>query len=103
MLQTVGLESLDHICDQKSSDLSLSNPARFTLKPLSLRVLRSIRGNGRGSLGLACPLRGAGNEPEERLRVLDAVDELVRAGMLEAGSGDFYALTVKGKEAVAQS
>lgn len=45
----------------------------------------------------------AGNEPEERLRVLDAIEELVRAGMLEASSGDFYALTEKGKGAVAKS
>jgi hypothetical protein len=45
----------------------------------------------------------AGNDPEQRLRVLDAVDELVRAGMLDACGGDFYAMTEKGKEAVAQS
>ena len=45
----------------------------------------------------------AGNEPEERLRVLDAIDELVRAGMLDSCGGDFYALTEKGKGAVAQS
>jgi predicted transcriptional regulator len=29
--------------------------------------------------------------------VLDAIEELVRAGMLEENSGDFYALTEKGK------
>jgi len=45
----------------------------------------------------------AGNDPELRLRVLDAVDELVRVGMLDACGGDFYAMTEKGKEAVAQS
>ena len=45
----------------------------------------------------------AGNEPEERLRVLDAIDELVGAGMLTSCGGDFYALTEKGKGAVAQS
>ena len=43
------------------------------------------------------------NEPEERLRVLDAIDELVHAGMLDSCGGDFYALTEKGKGAVAQS
>jgi hypothetical protein len=58
---------------------------------------------GEDRLDLHVLFEAAGNEPEERLRVLDAVDELVRAGMLEARSGDFYALTVKGKEAVAQS
>jgi hypothetical protein len=58
---------------------------------------------GENRLDLHVLFEAAGNEPEERLRVLDAVDELVRAGMLEGSSGDFYALTVKGKEAVAQS
>jgi len=43
-----------------------------------------------------------GNQPEERLLVLDALDELVQAGMLDARSGDFYALTEKGKRAAAQ-
>ena len=45
----------------------------------------------------------AGNEPEERLRVLDAIDELVRGGMLDSCGGDFYALTEKGKGAVSLS
>jgi hypothetical protein len=56
------------------------------VKPLSLRVLRA-----------------AGNEPEERLRVLDVIEELVRTGMLDACGGDFYALTEKGKAAAAES
>ena len=37
----------------------------------------------------------AGNEPEERLRVLDVIEELVRTGMLDACGGDFYALTTE--------
>ena len=45
----------------------------------------------------------AGNEPEERLRVLDVIEELVRTGMLDACGGDFYALTEKGKAAAAES
>lgn len=44
---------------------------------------------------------GAGNDPEKRLHVLDAIDELVRADTLDACGGDFYALTQKGKGAVA--
>jgi hypothetical protein len=54
-------------------------------------------------LDLHVLFEAAGNDPEQRLRVLDAVDELVRAGMLDACGGDFYAMTEKGKEAVAQS
>ncbi|HKW62387.1 MAG TPA: hypothetical protein VJN89_07580 [Candidatus Acidoferrum sp.] len=69
------------------------------VKPLSLRVLRVFGEMGQERLDLHVLFEAAGNEPEERERVLDALDELVRAGMLEAGSGDFYALTEKGKQA----
>jgi hypothetical protein len=58
---------------------------------------------GEDQLDLHVLFEAGGNEPEERLLVLDALDELVQAGMLEARSGDFYALTVKGKKAAAQS
>jgi hypothetical protein len=58
---------------------------------------------GKDRLDLHVLFEAAGNEPEGRLRVLDAVDELVRAGMLEACGGDFYAVTEKGKGVVAQS
>jgi hypothetical protein len=58
---------------------------------------------GEDRLDLHVLFEAAGNDSEERLRVLDAVDELVRAGMLDACGGDFYAMTEKGKEAVAQS
>jgi len=34
--------------------------------------------------------------------VLDAIDELTRAGMLDECGGDFYALTEIGKGAIAQ-
>jgi hypothetical protein len=65
--------------------------------PLALRVLRLFGEMGEERLDLHVLFEAAGNEPEERLRVLDAVEELMRAGMLEASSGDFYALTEKGK------
>jgi hypothetical protein len=54
-------------------------------------------------LDLHVLFEAAGNEPEERLRVLDFIEELVRTGMLDACGGDFYALTEKGKAAAAQS
>jgi hypothetical protein len=73
------------------------------VKPLSMRVLRLFGEMGEERLDLHVLFEAAGNEPEERLRVLDAIDELVRAGMLEASSGDFYALTEKGKGAAGQS
>jgi hypothetical protein len=73
------------------------------VKPLSLRVLRLFGAMGEHRLDLHVLFEAAGNEPEERLRVLDAIDELLRAGMLDSCGSDFYALTEKGKGAVAQS
>jgi hypothetical protein len=67
------------------------------MTPLAVRVLRLFGEMGEDRLDLHVLFEAAGNEPEERLRVLDAIEELVRAGMLEARSGDFYALTEKGK------
>jgi hypothetical protein len=58
---------------------------------------------GEDRLDLHVLFEAGGNEPEERLRVLDVIEELVRTGMLDACSGDFYALTEKGKAAAAQS
>jgi hypothetical protein len=67
------------------------------MKRLSLRVMRSFEEMGKDRLDLHVLFEAAGNKPSERRRVLDVVDELTRAGMLEACGGDFYALTEKGK------
>ena len=65
--------------------------------PLALRVLRVFGEMGEDRLDLHVLFEAAGNETGERERVLDAIEELVRAGMLEASSGDFYSLTEKGR------
>jgi hypothetical protein len=65
--------------------------------PLSLRVLRLFGEMGEERLDLHVLFEAAGNEPEERLQVLDAIDELVAAGLLDALGNDFYALTERGK------
>lgn len=67
-----------------------------------MRVLRLFGAMGEDRLDLHVLFEAAGNEPEERLRVLDVIEELVRAGMLDACGGDFYALTEKGKAAAAR-
>jgi len=67
------------------------------MKPLSLLVLRLFGEMGMDRLDLHVLFEAAGNEPSERQRVLDAIDELTREGMLDACGGDFYALTEKGK------
>ena len=67
------------------------------MKPLSLRVLRLFGEMGTDRLDLHVLFEAAGNEPSERRRVLDAIDELTSEGMLDACGGDFYALTERGK------
>jgi hypothetical protein len=68
------------------------------MTPLASRVLRLFGEMGTDRLDLHVLFEAAGNEPEERLQVLDAVDELVGAGLLDSSGNDFYALTEKGKE-----
>ena len=73
------------------------------MKPLSLRVLRLFGEMEKDRLDLHALFEAAGNGLAERRGVLDSVDELTFAGMLEECGGDFYALTEKGKGAIAQS
>ena len=72
------------------------------MTPLALRVLRVYGEMGKDRLDLHVLFEAAGNEPAERRGVLDAVDELTHAGMLEACSSDFFVLTERGKGAIAQ-
>lgn len=67
------------------------------MKPLSLRVLQIFGELGKNRLDLHALFEAAGNEPAEREGVLDAIDELTRAGMLDACGSDFYTLTERGK------
>jgi len=71
--------------------------------PLAMRVLRLFGEMGEDRLDLHVLFEAAGNETQQREHVLDAIDELVRAGMLESSSGDFYTLTDKGKKQSARS
>jgi len=57
----------------------------------------------RARLDLHVIFESSGNDPAAREQVLDAVDDLVREGLLESVGGDFYVLTDKGKQALAQS
>jgi len=73
------------------------------MTPLSLRVMRLFEEMGKNRLDLLVLFEAAGNEPAERRGVLDVIDELTRAGMLDACGVDFYALTEKGRGVIAQS
>jgi hypothetical protein len=72
------------------------------MKPLSLRVLRLFEEMGNDRLDIHVLFEAAANELAARQGVLDAIDELTRAGMLGACGGDFYALTEIGKGSIAQ-
>lgn len=73
------------------------------MKPLSLRVLRLFEEFGKHQLDLHVLFEAAGNEPGARQDVLEAIDELTGAGMLDACGGDFYALTEMGRMSIGQS
>lgn len=73
------------------------------MKPLSLRVLRFFGEMGKDRLDLHALFEAAGNEPAEREGVLDAIEELTHAGMLDACGSDFYTLTECGKRTIAGS
>ncbi len=73
------------------------------MKPLSLRILRLFGEMEKNRLDLHTLFEAAGNKPDERSDVLDAIEELTHAGLLEACGGDFYALTENGKRTVAQT
>jgi hypothetical protein len=73
------------------------------MKPLCLRILRLFEEMGKDRLDLHVLFEAAGNEPAARQGVLEAIDELTGAGMLDACGGDFYALTKIGKGPIAQS
>ena len=58
------------------------------MKPLSLRVLQLFGEMGKDRLDLHALFEAAGNESTERRGVLDAIDELTRAGMLDECGSD---------------
>jgi hypothetical protein len=67
---------------------------------LPQRILKLFDEMGRDQLDLHVLFESAGNEPVERERVIEAVEGLVREGLLESSSGDFYSLTEKGRKAI---
>ena len=73
------------------------------MKQQSADVLKIFSDMQRDRLDLHVIFESSGNDPAARARVLDAVDDLVREGLLESAGGDFYVLTDKGKQALAQS
>jgi DNA-binding PadR family transcriptional regulator len=73
------------------------------LKQHSADILKIFSDMQRERLDLHVIFESSGNDPAARAQVLDAVDDLVREGLLESAGGDFYVLTDKGKQSLALS
>lgn len=66
---------------------------------LALQVLRMFKQWNKDVLDLHELFEAGGNDPQERTAVLDTVERLVKAGLLEERGNDFYTLTQEGKKA----
>lgn len=65
---------------------------------LTKRVLGSFAHWQQDVLDLHTLFEAGGNDADERTRVFDIVERLVKDGLLEEQGNDFYALTEKGRE-----
>jgi DNA-binding transcriptional regulator PaaX len=63
------------------------------------RVLGSFEYWGQETLDLHQLFEAGGNDPDLRTAVFDAVEKLVKEGLLQEEGNDFYSLTEKGKQA----
>ncbi len=68
------------------------------MNQLKERVLQLFGEMKKKKLDLHVLFEAGGNNPEERKGVLDAIEELLREGLLEAQGSDFYVLTKRGKQ-----
>jgi DNA-binding transcriptional regulator PaaX len=64
------------------------------------RVLRSFELWKKDKLDLHTLFEAGENDPEARTAVFDAVERLVKEGLLQEEGNDFYSLTERGKKAV---
>jgi DNA-binding transcriptional regulator PaaX len=64
------------------------------------RVLLSFGHWNKEKLDLHTLFEAGENDPEARTAVFDAVEQLVRDGLLQEEGNDFYSLTEKGKKEV---
>ena len=72
-------------------------PGGVPPEALSAQVLKLFKEMGKDRLDLHVLFEAAGNRPEERERVLDAIEDLTREGLVEVSGGDYYTITTKGK------
>lgn len=75
---------------------------RLEVDDLTRKVLGSFAHWRKETLDLHELFEAGGNDPEARTAVFDIVERLVKDGLLQEEGNDFYSLTEKGKQAVAQ-
>ena len=66
------------------------------MNEIELRVLRSFDLWKRDKLDLHTLFEAGENDPEARTAVFDAVERLVKVGLLQEEGNDFYSLTEQG-------
>lgn len=69
------------------------------MNEIDLRVLKSFDHWGKEKLDLHTLFEIGENDPDARTAVFDAVERLVKEGLLNEEGNDFYSLTDKGREA----
>jgi hypothetical protein len=91
------LERSDEGCYQ-SSALTFDEKSELGMDSISLRVLGMFSVWGKDVLDLHELFEAAGNDPEQRTAVFDAVERLVSQGLLNEEGNDFYSLTQSGRK-----
>lgn len=69
------------------------------MNEIEKRVLKSFEHWGKETLDLHTLFEVGENDPGARTAVFDAVERLVKEGLLEEEGNDFYSLTEKGRNA----
>ena len=70
------------------------------MNEIEQRVLGSFAHWQKDKLDLHMLFEAGENDPDARTAVFDAVEKMVREGLLQEEGNDYYSLTEKGREAV---
>lgn len=68
---------------------------------LTQRVLGMFGALHKDALDLHELFEAGGNDPATRLAVFDAIENLVKQGLLDERGNDFYSLSIRGKQEAA--
>jgi hypothetical protein len=85
-----------------AEDVEEKRVQRTKVKSVSSRILELFDKAGADRLPLHILFSIAGDGNKEKLNVIDAIDDLVRSGVLERSSDESYALKEEAKVLIAQ-